>query len=76
LKNKEDKMTYKNKKRSIENLLSDIDDIIEVLENQAKRPTGAFEKEKVTDIYNQLLKAYSIKATLITSNDICFCTNY
>jgi len=65
-------MTYKNKKRNIENILSDIDDVIEKLEDEVKRPTGLFKKEKVTDIYNQLLHAYSIKAIILTSNNICF----
>ena len=56
-------------------MISDIDDIIEKLENQIKRPTGLFEKEKVTDIYNQLLKAYSLKASILLSDNICFFTN-
>ena len=68
-------MTYKNKKRNLEGMISDIDDIIEKLENQIKRPTGLFEKEKVTDIYNQLLKAYSLKASILLSDNICFFTN-
>lgn len=68
-------MTYKNKKRSLEGMISDLDDIIEKLENQIKRQTGSFENEKVTDIYNQLLKAYMVKYCILSSNDICFFTN-
>ncbi len=68
-------MTYKEKKRNIDSLISDINDVIEKLENEVKRPSGLFEKEKVTDIYNQLLHAYSIKAAILMSNNICFSTN-
>ena len=68
-------MTYKNKKRTLENLISDIDDVIEILENQIKRQTGKFENEKVTDIYNQLLHAYAVKSMILSSNNISFFSN-
>lgn len=68
-------MTYKNKTRELENLLLDINEVIEILEKQAKRPTGLFKNEKVTDIYNQLLKSYSLKAMILASNNIGFFTN-
>lgn len=68
-------MTYKNKTRELENLLLDINEVIEILEKQIKRPTGLFENEKVTDIYNQLLKSYSLKAMILASNNIGFFTN-
>lgn len=68
-------MTYKNKTRELENLLLDINEVIEILEKQVKRPTGLFENEKVTDIYNQLLKSYSLKAMILASNNIGFFTN-
>ena len=68
-------MTYKSRTRSLENLLLDIEEVIEILETQVKKPTGKFENEKVTDIYNQLLKSYSLKAAILKSNDIGFFTN-
>ncbi len=65
-------MTYKETKRAIENIISDIDIIIEKLEYQLNKPSlvGNFEKEKVTDIYNQLLHAYSVKAAILTLSNI------
>ena len=68
-------MTYGNTVKNIENLLSDVEDVISILENMIKRPTGKFENEKVTDIYNQLLKAYALKASLLTSRGIGFMTS-
>ncbi len=68
-------MTFKNKNRKIVNLSDDIDDIIDKLEQVLwrTRPSKETSNGEPTEAeaWNLLLKAYAIKASLLTSEHTC-----